>query len=98
MMPNFKKEEDGIEVCTSVEEFNDLLSSNRPSNSVKIAGMYNSLVDRILIDRNGSNQGLNSHNFNFFISNKIFVYIFIYFLFSISKVILRFFRALHDSD
>ena len=38
-----------IDVCTSYDEFNNLLSKARPKNSVVIAGMYNSLVNRILI-------------------------------------------------
>ena len=38
-----------IDVCTSYDEFNNLLSEARPKNSVVIAGMYNSLVNRILI-------------------------------------------------
>ena len=38
-----------IDVCTSYNEFNNLLSKARPKNSVVIAGMYNSLVNRILI-------------------------------------------------
>ena len=38
-----------INVCTSYDEFNNLLSKARPKNSVVIAGMYNSLVNRILI-------------------------------------------------
>ena len=38
-----------IDVCTSYDEFNNLLSKARPRNSVVIAGMYNSLVNRILI-------------------------------------------------
>ena len=38
-----------IDVCTSYDEFNSLLSKARPKNSVVIAGMYNSLVNRILI-------------------------------------------------
>ena len=40
---------DKIDVCTSYNEFNNLLSKARPKNSVVIAGMYNSLVNRILI-------------------------------------------------
>ena len=38
-----------IDVCTSYNEFNNLLSKARPKNSVVIAGMYNSLVNKILI-------------------------------------------------
>ena len=45
-----------IKICRSYDEFNELLSKSRPSNAVVIAGMYNSLVDRILI-ADGGNQG-----------------------------------------
>ena len=49
-------EKEQIKVCKSVDEFNEMLSNARPKNSVVIAGMYNSLVDRILIG-DGKNQG-----------------------------------------
>ena len=47
---------ENIIVCNSVAEFNERLSNARPKNSVVIAGMYNSLVDRILIG-DKKNQG-----------------------------------------
>ena len=47
---------ENIIVCNSIAEFNERLSNARPKNSVAIAGMYNSLVDRILIGDN-KNQG-----------------------------------------
>lgn len=49
-------EREQIKVCSSIDEFNELLSNARPKKSVVIAGMYNSLVDRILIADN-KNQG-----------------------------------------
>ena len=45
-----------IKICDSYNEYNELLSTVRPSNAVVIAGMYNSYVDRILIGDN-NNQG-----------------------------------------
>ena len=45
-------EREPIKVCSSVDEFNELLSNARPKKSVVIAGMYNSLVGRILIADN----------------------------------------------
>ena len=45
-------EREQIKVCSSIDEFNELLSNARPKKSVVIAGMYNSLVDRILIADN----------------------------------------------
>ena len=56
-MSHSEKEE--IKVCSSIDEFNELLSNARPKNSVVIAGMYNSLIDRILIG-DGTNQGKKS--------------------------------------
>ena len=56
-MSQVEKEE--IKVCSSIDEFNELLSNARPKNSVVIAGMYNSLIDRILIG-DGKNQGKKS--------------------------------------
>ena len=51
-----QKENKQIKVCNSVTEFNERLSNARPKNAVVIAGMYNSLVNRILI-ADSKNQG-----------------------------------------
>ena len=58
-------EREPIKVCSSVDEFNELLSNARPKKSVVIAGMYNSLVDRILIADN-KNQGKNNSTIGLF--------------------------------
>ena len=54
--PSKMAQTENIIVCNSVAEFNERLSNARPKNSVVIAGMYNSLVDRILIG-DSKNQG-----------------------------------------
>ena len=60
-------EDNKIKICNSYDEFNELLSKSRPSNAVVIAGMYNSLVDRILIG-DADNQGKKpSKRFRFYL-------------------------------
>ena len=45
-----------ITICKSVLEYNELLFNARKPEDIKIAGMYNSYVDRILLAE-GKNQG-----------------------------------------
>ena len=68
-------EKEQIKVCSSIDEFNELLSNARPKNSVVIAGMYNSLIDRILIG-DGTNQGKkNLFLLNETLKSKLFFYL-----------------------